>query len=50
MGDVVTVTEQAEVMGTLIDHPIIDFYTKEVQADSIICSCDDYEVCDYDAS
>lgn len=33
----------------LIQHPIVDFYVKEVEKDSIMCPESDYEVCDYDA-
>ncbi len=34
----------------LVEHPIVDFYLKEVLTDSVMCPCADYEVCDYDAN
>jgi len=49
MGDVVAVTEQIEVIGTLIDHPILRFYEEEVSQEIATCDCDDCDPCDYEA-
>ncbi len=46
---IVATAERVEEM-RLVEHPIVDFYVKEVQGASMKCPCDDYEVCDYDAS
>ncbi|MBU1255946.1 hypothetical protein KKH35_03690 [Patescibacteria group bacterium] len=49
MENAVAVAEQVEVMGTLIDHPIVQFYEQEVAHEIKMCPCDDCDPCDYEA-
>lgn len=51
MENVIVSNEQGGEARTLINHPIVQHYQEEVAEDKIkMCPCDDYDVCDYDAS
>ena len=49
MENAITTIRQDEAMGTLIDHPIVEFYEQEVSQEIKMCSCDDCDPCDYEA-